>query len=192
MNRPGLKKQLLLLLIIITLFIGAGLIFYFAIIYFPNKLDGNNLPVTTVDFTDKMTPHLTDLGKFFLTILVGVFVASLTFSEKIVNFNSSSWWAKSLLILCWVLLLISIVCDGVGLVFISNWYASEHVEHSQYNMSMFSSAFYFFGFSGISFGFALTSMLAAGIISFINPIHSKMPENVTSSKADKDKSGESK
>jgi hypothetical protein len=177
MVKANFKKELLFIVIILLLFVGAGLVFYFAIIYFPDKLDGNNLPITDIEFTDKMSTHLTDLGKFFLTILIGVFVASLTFSEKIVNFNSSSWLAKSLLILCWILLLLSIVCDGVGLVFISNWYANEHVEHSQSNMFMFESAFYSFGFAGVSFGLALTSMLAAGIISFINRLKFKAVES---------------
>lgn len=114
-----------------------------------------------------------DLGKFFLTILVGVFVASITFSEKIVSFATASWWSKSLLIFCWVFLLVSIVCDGVGLVFSTNWFALELLEHSQSNMRMFELAFLCFGAAGITFGLALTSMLAAGIISFISEMKFK-------------------
>jgi hypothetical protein len=163
------KKKLLLIAIVFLLFCGAGIIFIIFTNFFSAQhySSSNNLPITSIDFTTSLYPYLLDLGKFFLTILVGVFVASLTFSEKIVNIHSSSWWAKSLLILCWLFLLLSIVCDGVGLVFLTNWFANEKVEHSQQHMLMFQFSFYAFGLAGINFGLALTSMLTAGIISFI-------------------------
>src|SRR4051794_3801355 len=115
MRKGSQKKSWILFLTTISIFFAAGLIFYLFVIYFPTSVKHNNnsLPITNIEFTTKMYPQLLDLGKFFLTILIGVFVASITFSEKIVNFTSSSWWSKSLLILCWILLLISIVCDGV-------------------------------------------------------------------------------
>jgi hypothetical protein len=170
------KRTILLIVVIVLIFLGAGLILNLFMNFFPtqNKLDPNDLPFTTLEFTKSIYPQLLDLGKFFLTILVGVFVASITFSEKIVNFQSTSWWAKSLLILCWLFLLLSIVCDGVGLVFVTNWYTNEVIEHSQEHMTMFELAFFCFGFAGISFGLALTSMLAAGIISFV---HHKSNDN---------------
>lgn len=157
----------------VLIFVGAGFIFYFFIFYLPDniKLDGNDLPVTNFNFTEKIYPQLLDLGKFFLTILIGIFVASITFSEKIVNIHSSSWWAKSLLILCWFLLLLSIVMDGVGLIFLTNWYANELIIHQQSNMEMFEMVFYIFGAAGICFGLALSSMLCAGVISFISQIN---------------------
>lgn len=158
---------------VLVIFIGAGLIFYFFIFYLPNniKLDENDLPITDFNFTEKIFPQLLDLGKFFLTILIGTFVASITFSEKIVNFNSSSWWAKSLLILCWFLLLLSIVMDGVGLIFLTNWYATELLQHQQSNMKIFEMVFLIFAAAGICFGLALSSMLCAGIISFISQLN---------------------
>lgn len=164
------KRTLLLIAVILLIFFGAGIILNVFMSYFTTqgKLDANELPYTTFEFTKAIYPQLLDLGKFFLTILVGVFVASITFSEKIVNFQSTSWWAKSLLILCWLFLLLSIVCDGVGLVFVTNWFTNEAIEHSQEHMTLFELAFFCFGFAGISFGLALTSMLAAGIISFVH------------------------
>ena len=168
------KKHFKIASIVFLLFCGAGIILLLFFKYFfqPYSTDASGLPITTIDFNSKVFPHLLDLGKFFLTILVGVFVASLTFSEKIVNFQSTSVWAKSLLILCWLFLLLSIVCDGVGIVFLTTWYANESVEHNQQNMSVFQSAFYCFGFAGINFGLALTSMLTSGVISFLAS-HSK-------------------
>ena len=173
MNIIFKKKPLLVLFIIVALFLGAGLVFYFLIIYFPSSsvLDSRNLPLVNSEFATKIYPHLLDLGKFFLTILLGIFVASITFSEKIVNFTSSSWWSKSLLILCWIFLLISIVSDGVGLVFLTDWYANELVEHTEDNIGIFELSSFCFAFAGISFGLALTSMLTGGIISIVSNIN---------------------
>lgn len=164
------KKPLGIISIIIILFLGAALVFYFFIFYFPNKFAsrGDDLPPTTMEFTKSMYPQLLDMGKFFLTILTGVFVASITFSEKIVSYSTATLWSKSLLILCWILLLLSIVSDGVGLVFLTNWYAIEMVSHSQDNMEIFSGSFICFGLAGIAFGLSLTSMFSAGLISFIH------------------------
>jgi hypothetical protein len=169
MNKSSLKKSILLASIIILMFVGAGFIFYLFIFYFPTsgKFDYNGSELD-LNFTTNMYPQLLDLGKFFLTVLIGIFVASITFSEKIINFNSTSWWAKSLLILCWILLLISIVSDGVGLVFLTNWYAVELIKHAQFHVKLFTQSFICFGLAGISFGLALTSMLSAGLISFLN------------------------
>src|SRR5690349_17567982 len=50
-----------------------------------------------------------DLAKAFLTLLVAVFVGSITFSEKIVDVKTSGVWAKATMILCWICILIAIV-----------------------------------------------------------------------------------
>src|SRR5262245_9591627 len=53
-------------------------------------------------FAEKEYSELKDLGKSFLTLLVGVFVASITFSEKIVSVSTTTFWSKSMLYLCWL------------------------------------------------------------------------------------------
>jgi hypothetical protein len=178
---PKKKSWVVFLSITALLFLAAALVFYFLVIYFPTSsiLSPDNFPTTNDKFATSMYPQLLDIGKFFLTILVGVFVASITFSEKIVNFATSAWWSKSLLIFCWIFLLISIVSDGVGLVFLTDWYSVEMIEHDPKNIGLFGLSFFCYAFAGISFGIALTSMLAAGIISAINEINFKRVANAT-------------
>jgi len=48
-------------------------------------------------FLDRDYAEVKDLSTAFLTLLTAVFVASITFSEKIVDFNRSGWWAKAIL-----------------------------------------------------------------------------------------------
>jgi hypothetical protein len=55
-----------------------------------------------------------DLCKDFLTLVTGILVFSLTFSEKIVNFQRSGKAAKFLLCFSWTLFILSIMCCGIG------------------------------------------------------------------------------
>ena len=162
-----MKKKVLLLSIIFLCFILAALLAYFFMYYLPDSsnLHGDPDFFSNPEFTDKIYQSTLDLGKFFLTLISAIFVASITFSEKIVNFNSSSWWSKSLLVACWILLLLSIASDGVGLVFLTQWYGFKLINSPFPDMGF--DAFICFGLAGVFFGLALTSMLTAGIISFI-------------------------
>jgi hypothetical protein len=162
-----MKKNLISISAIIILFAGAIFIFYLAIIWLQSQNINTSNELNSIDFLKSIYPELKDLGKFFLTLIIGVFVASITFSEKIVNFNTSSTWAKGLLILCWIFLLLSIVFDGTGLVYLTNWYTIGLLPNDGQYVINFTYAFFCFGISGIIFGFALTSLLAAGLMPFI-------------------------
>src|SRR4051812_29567148 len=56
-----------------------------------------------------------DLCKHFLTLVSGVLVFSITFSEKIIDFPRASKTAKGLLLFSWVLFMAAIVCCAFGL-----------------------------------------------------------------------------
>ncbi len=58
-----------------------------------------------------------DFAKAFLTLLVAVFVASITFSEKIVDLAKSGAWPKAAMIICWLALLVAVVACGTGLAY---------------------------------------------------------------------------
>src|SRR5262245_9975746 len=53
-------------------------------------------------FLERDYAETKDLAKAFLTLLTAVLVASITFSEKIVNLDRSGWWPRSLMIGSWV------------------------------------------------------------------------------------------
>ena len=60
-----------------------------------------------------------DMCKQFLTLISGLLVISLTFSDKVVNFSSASVTSKWLIIAAWSSLLLSIIFCGLGLLFIT-------------------------------------------------------------------------
>jgi len=91
-----------------------------------------------------------------------------------VNLSSSTWWSKFLLIFCWVLLLLSIVFTGAGLVFNASCFNQALYVPCADNLDLFELVFVCFILSGLCFGPGLSSMLAAGIISFIHKIDEVM------------------
>jgi hypothetical protein len=64
-------------------------------------------------------PETKDLCKSFLSLVSGILVFSITFSEKIVGFPRAVRRAKICLFLTWGLLLGAIICCGVGLAMYS-------------------------------------------------------------------------
>lgn len=177
----NMKRSMLLFLTTIIIFLGAGSIAYrikekFKTSCYAKKDELQDYRFRNefnTKFVAKEYTEIKDLGKSFLSILIAVFVASITFSEKIVNYNSTSWWAKSLLIICWVLLLLSVVMSGTGMVFIASCFNQALYVPCPDNIDLYVTAFFCFVLAGLAFGLGLTSMLCAGIISFMNEPISK-------------------
>ena|SRR5581483_228141 len=165
-----LRKPLALLTIVIFVFISACVATYSFIFYLPSNqfLSDYELPVATVAFVEKFGPQLIDLGKFFLIILLVVFFSSMAFRERIINLKSASYWSRVFLILCWILLLVAIISDGMGLVSVSSWNGREYIESNKDNMPICFMGLIWYGLAGTSFSLALAGLLAAVISSFIN------------------------
>jgi hypothetical protein len=109
-----------------------------------------------------------DLSKAFLTLLTAVFVASITFSEKIVNMQKAGWWSKGLMISAWSCLLLAIVACGTGLALMANAaYVAAHIPILS-TIDMENNAGMLFVSSGLLFGGALAALLVAGIISLVH------------------------
>jgi hypothetical protein len=108
-----------------------------------------------------------DLAKAFLTLLTAVFVASITFSEKIVNMQNAGWWSKGLMITAWSCLLLAIVScgSGLGLMAEAAYVAANLPSLSVVDME--NSAAILFVWSGLMFGGALAALLVAGVISLV-------------------------
>jgi hypothetical protein len=66
-------------------------------------------------FIERDFAETKDLAKAFLTLLTAVLVASITFSEKIVDVNRSGWWPRGLMIGSWIMVLVAIASSGAGL-----------------------------------------------------------------------------
>jgi hypothetical protein len=114
-----------------------------------------------------------DASKAFLTLLVAVLVASITFSEKIVNIRQSHWTARFLMILCWVLFLIAIGSCGsaMALMIDAAGYATYSPQSDYRVLEDRAITLYFV--SGISFGTGLAVLLISGIVS----IASRWPDS---------------
>jgi hypothetical protein len=61
-----------------------------------------------------------DLAKSFLTLISAILVFSITFSDKVVNFQNATRQTRVLLITSWVLFVGSIVLCGISLVYYYN------------------------------------------------------------------------
>jgi len=108
-----------------------------------------------------------DLAKAFLTLMTAVLVASITFSEKIVNLNAATWWAKTTMVSSWLFLLMAIAACGTGLTFmIYGAYYAAHAPWVDYLEFGYRAGPMIFG-AGILFGLALASLLVAGMISLL-------------------------
>jgi hypothetical protein len=70
--------------------------------------------------------EIKDLAKHFLTLISGTLVFSVTFAEKIVPITKVTMPQKLLLGGCWVVLLASIFCAGLGLYV--NYLAAEKAQ----------------------------------------------------------------
>jgi hypothetical protein len=118
-------------------------------------------------FLDRDYAEAKDASKAFLTLLIAVFVASLTFSEKIVDVQRSGWWSRGLMITCWVLLLVAIASCGAGLALMMTaaGYAAYTPQLSYWSLE--GKAVYLYIVSGLAFGGSLVALLIAGIISLV-------------------------
>lgn len=107
-----------------------------------------------------------DLGKTFLTLISAVFVASVTFSEKIVDLKTASRTARAAIIICWAFLLLSIMACGTAFVYLALSFNSLKFEDVP-PLHQMTTAAIFFGGSGVFFVLGLLMMLLAGVPSLI-------------------------
>ena len=116
-----------------------------------------------------------DLSKAFLTLLTAVLVVSVTFSEKIVNFQYRRLGPKLALVVCWILLLVAIASVGSALALMT--YAlgfAVYFPDTEYSV-LENRAVILFIVSGLSFGAAMTSLLVASLMAAVR-LHRKSVE----------------
>src|SRR5689334_5634133 len=71
---------------------------------------------STKDFLTYDYGEAKDLAKSFLTLVSAILVGTITFSEKIVNFQTASTAQRLLVIASWTFFVLSIVLSGVAIV----------------------------------------------------------------------------
>lgn len=105
-----------------------------------------------------------DAAKAFLTLLVAVFVASITFSEKVVDMTRADRGPRRAMVSAWIMILVAIIACGMGLV--SMMVAAAAATYKPYlNFRTLSDrGVGLLILAGISFGGGLMSLLVAGIM----------------------------
>jgi len=119
-------------------------------------------------FLEKDYAETKDLSKAFLSLLTAVLVASITFSEKIVDVAKSGPWAKASMVTSWVCLLLAIIACGTGLALVSTaaGFAAHSPDPNYYTLEW--KAVPLFVSAGLFFGTALACLLIAGIIALLD------------------------
>jgi len=105
-----------------------------------------------------------DLCKDFLTLVTGILVFSLTFSEKIVNFQRSGKAAKFLLCFSWTLFILSIICCGIGLTYLALAGGQAVYGVNDYYLQLAATCYACVIASGACFIVGLISLVVAGMI----------------------------
>jgi hypothetical protein len=108
-----------------------------------------------------------DLAKTFLTLISASLVASITFSEKIVDVGKATLVPLSTMIVCWVLLLAALVACGTGLALMTTAAGLAAYEPSLDYRQIENRAIRLFLGSGVAYAFALIALIVAGVTSLV-------------------------
>jgi hypothetical protein len=167
------KKAIHLSIIIILLFIGLGLVFYYFIIYFPATLRGDkhDLRFTSPNFSEKLVPRLLAIEKYCFLVLSIIFIASLAFSKRLQQLVSSLRWSGLPLLVCRLFFFISMVANGIGMAWLINWPPGALPAPAEDTRQLFELSSIYFNAAGSFAGLALAGMLIVCIISFIQQIN---------------------
>jgi hypothetical protein len=106
--------------------------------------------------------EMKDLAKAFLTLLTAALIASITFSEKIVDLSNAGLWARVLMIISWIAIFIAIMSLGAGLSFMTVGAGCATYSPTLDYRMFETKAIMPYIFAGVSFGFGLATMLVSG------------------------------
>ena len=121
-------------------------------------------------------PEIKALSVQFLTLLTSVLIFSLTFSEKIVNYNQATNSIRAILIAGWTLIILAIISDGIGLAYNAmalptaladlNRFEKNHLNRCEFYEPAISALKYIL-MSGAFFIGGLVCIASAGVTSLI-------------------------
>jgi hypothetical protein len=122
-------------------------------------------------------PEIKSLSIQFLTLLTAILIFSLTFSEKIINYNQAKHSIRILIISGWTLLILAIISDGVGLAYNAIALPTALVDLNDFEKThstrsgFYEPAYYSLKailMSGVFFISGLICIVTAGIASLIH------------------------
>ena len=131
----------------------------------PSDLFNKCLSNQAQKFLDRDYADFKDIGKAFLTLLSATLVASITFSEKIVDVGKTDLLPLTTMIACWLLLIFSIIALVFG--FANMAHAAWTVQYDPYInfLSLENDGIKLLFYSVASFVGALVALIIAGVIS---------------------------
>jgi hypothetical protein len=103
-----------------------------------------------------------DLCKQFITVVTGVLVFSLTFSEKIISFSTAKKSFRILLGISWASMLFAIIACGLGLTYICIAGGQAVYSGEGYPVAAWTSYKWIIA-AGISFIVGLISLIVAAL-----------------------------
>ena len=119
-------------------------------------------------FFDKDYAETKDLAKTFLTLLSALLVASVTFAEKVVDVHKARVLPLVSIVGCWLLMLLSIICTGAGIVTMSVAAGVSVYEPWADFEPLESHAVVLFFSACVAFLMSLFLLILAGAISLID------------------------
>ena len=117
-------------------------------------------------FLDFVYPEVKDLCTHFLTLVAGILVFSVTFSEKIVNFHTAGRWARSFLLGAWVLFVVAIAGGGTSMTALFLAAGRARGREGDWADLMVIGGYILFAAGG-AFCFGLLSLAMAGAVSVL-------------------------
>ena len=144
----------------------------------PGELEGyrNCVDGRAKLFLERDYAETKDLVKVFLTLLSATLVASITFSEKIVDVTKAGLLPLCMMVFCWTLLLIAIVSTGFSLALMAmaaGW-AAYYPEVDISDIVFKGGSLLLAG--GAAFVFALLALIVAGVASLIQKRKASLAE----------------
>jgi hypothetical protein len=122
-------------------------------------------------FLEFQYPEVKDLLKHFLTLIAAALVFSVTFSEKIVNFQNARLSQHVIVIIAWFLLILALGSCGIGLYTLylaaEGAIASEVYKRPMNFHVLVRRSYVFQDLSGVLFGLGLCLLVASAAINFL-------------------------
>ena len=81
-----------------------------------SNANAGHVPTPATRFVEFQYMEIKDLAKQFLTLISGTLVVTVSFADKIVPLDKAGQFSKTMLAVSWVLLVLSFVLAGIGLV----------------------------------------------------------------------------
>jgi hypothetical protein len=109
-----------------------------------------------------------DLCKQFLALVASLLVFSVTFSEKIVDFDHAPLVPKLLLVGSWFSFLVAIIATGGALyvLFNAGMLATHRPEKGEWRLRMRFISFQLLNVAGVSFVLGLLVLIGSGLYRF--------------------------